>query len=537
LAATEVAALAPGVNVIPGPLGLPILVRSCYRDLEQLILDIWAHPNGLIKRHALVLGIPGIGKSLFLRYMLWVILRRPRERPLAIHFLSSSGAPGTTTDAFMIFVSANSVVVSRALMTAPLWPGDINTERYSFADGCNPVAATASLEVSSPQLLRYQSFEKQLGVETLYMPGFSLAELFQLREVRFPTMSEDLVRERYHVLGGTARLVLDQASKEPTSLIHEGFGRTSIDALMRGLEANDVTHRLLHFSVEPSYTLKSPMFCSPYVRHEVAKDLKASHQNYVSWLCDTSQNSNYLGTLRGRLFEDWVVERFCDGGRFKWRPAAASNDEPELFVFEPGTKLCDFDAVEEIHSAPDDAIARPISLSFGGVDLIRQGRDLFNATYDMRHRLSLSALTKVAAAMRPGNQPLRFFWVVPRDSYARMKPQRFHDTSGHVVDDDKLPEALRTMEQYVLEVPLVDLQLLAQHSVADDQKYLDDDDLALTICGFAEPESGKEPCPVRPVSGNRRCAAHKSKRIGVKALRSYLESKKRKFGVSARCIL
>jgi len=52
------------------------------------------------------------------------------------------------------------------------------------------------------------------------------------------------------------------------------------------------------------------------------------------------------------------------------------------------------------------------------------------------------------------------------------------------------------MEQYVLEIPQQDLQLLVQHNAVDNLKYLDDDDRALAIWGFA--------CSVRHVGSCRR---------------------------------
>jgi len=530
-----------GVPFIPGPGDLPIVVRSCYRDLEQLILDIWTHPSESAKqRHVLVLGIPGIGKSLFLLYMLWVVLRRRHSSSIAVLFLRSTGPPGSTFDAFMIHASPHSVVVTRSARDVILWPRGV-TERYSFADGCNPMdtEAAAALEVSSPQLPRYQYFQKLPGVQTVYMPGFSLSELFLVQKVRFPSLSVDVVRERYRILGGSAQLVLEHTESDPCSLIQDAFGRTPIDSLMRGIESNDITvsHRLLHFDVETDgaypFRMRKPTFGSVFIRQEVAKQLKTSHRHYVSWLCDSlcdsSQMSNHLSKLRGRLFEDWVVQRFCEGGRFRWRLARASSDEPELYLFEPSTQLCEVDSAEEIALAPDHAVSRPMSPSFGGIDFIRQGRDLFNVTCDIPHGLSLSALTNVAALMRRGQQPLRFFWVVPRGLYTRMKaPQRFHDSNGHVVDEEKLPDELRSMEQYVLEVPLVDLQLLAEDRTLDDSKHLDDEDLALAFCGFAEP--GQDPCFQHPVGGNRRCAVHTGKHMTVEALRS-IQSKKRKLDV------
>ena len=55
--------------------------------------------------------------------------------------------------------------------------------------------------------------------------------------------------------------------------------------------------------------------------------------------------------------------------------------------------------------APDGAVTWSTDLSFSGIDLIRQGRDLFSVAYDLCGGWSLSAVTKVAAVMLPEPRP------------------------------------------------------------------------------------------------------------------------------------
>jgi len=520
---------------IPGPQNQPIFIRPCYRDLERLVFDLWTQPVDE-QRHALLLGITGVGKTLFLRYMLWAILQRRRERAVAIHLLISTRLPGSADVAFMILASSTSVQVHRTSCSISLWPREA-VERYTLADDCNPVDTVSAwgLQVSSPHLLHHRYFERRPGVETLQMPGWSLEELLRVREVRYPRLSEDIVRQRYRMVGGLARLVLGQPFKDPTEWISVGFRLTSIDALMRGIETYDKagSQRLLHFTVETCgpamYRSTRPMFASRLVRDEVTKHLKQSHQQYASWLCDKARDSTYVPTLRDELLQDWVVQRLCEGGRFRWRRADALNDEPELYRIDAGLALREVYSLHELQQAPDDALVRPLDRSFGGIHLVRQRRDLFIATSDSGHPLLEPALTSVAACMRSGQEPLRLIWMVPRVRYAGMRLQRLHDGNGRLVDEDKLPEVLRSMEQYVLEVPLVDLRLMAHAGSVDDNKDLDDDELALPACGVID--AGEVPCQLIPVGVQRRCDKHRERRVSVEGLRSYLTSRNSTFEV------
>ena len=147
---------------------------------------------------ALLLGTPGIGKSLFLRWLMATLAREAIENNISMTVRFATGT-------YDYFCSTNGSVVAYNSHSKP---------DYFFSDSvdiCNlDLSKKLTLFVSSDDAQHYKEWKKRMqeagdGARLWYMPVFSLEELVCIR-VDPLTVAD--IEFRYKVVGGSARAVV-----------------------------------------------------------------------------------------------------------------------------------------------------------------------------------------------------------------------------------------------------------------------------------------------------------------------------------------
>jgi len=304
-------------------LGDYLYVRSCYRRLYTMLKSIWNE-----KRWVLLLGSPGIGKSMFRCYILYqlcqehiprkesfsVLLQYPAEvhaQPNGACELLRFKAGLSPADAVACpdpEVSANAITCERSpSATLPTAWSDLlisppeGEHIYYITDGMSPFASSVDpskvhiLEVSSPQQSRWKAFKEGLVaayVKERYMPLVSLAEMLQLHE-HVGQLSAAEVVARYKQLGGSIRSVIVRAGELPEQIINKALAHAgSLDAVISSstmsgeLEGAGLAHipsTLVHFRVieeeeaggplvneagDVIPSVASPPIAAPFTRYE-----------------------------------------------------------------------------------------------------------------------------------------------------------------------------------------------------------------------------------------------------------------------------
>ena len=161
--------------------------RECY---DKLIEDI----NG--KKLALVVGTPGIGKTMFLQRLL-------------VHIVENVQAGETVPIIDYVTEMRNVVQTFRLLPDGSVIFGDCNNVDYELSDSVDihhPSGTTLSIEVASDKELNYNTFDKRIaeakskGITTL-MSVCTLKELRAMNNER----SDGEGQFYFDVFGGSAR--------------------------------------------------------------------------------------------------------------------------------------------------------------------------------------------------------------------------------------------------------------------------------------------------------------------------------------------
>ena len=168
--------------------------RPCYDDITEDISSL---------THALVIGTPGTGKTLFLQIFL-------------VHLARCAKAEGKTLPSIYYKYCGNDKVVTLSFLSDGSViditdVGRVPDPEYLLSDGVDlgkPSGTVLNLQVASDKPGNYNDFEKRIGEpgalrgKTIIMPLFSLDELLCIRP---DSMRRELAEFCYLVYGGNAR--------------------------------------------------------------------------------------------------------------------------------------------------------------------------------------------------------------------------------------------------------------------------------------------------------------------------------------------
>jgi hypothetical protein len=170
-----------------------LYIRQCYIDMFKIIEDNVAMK---CQRFALT-GTHGVGKSVFLFYMLWRLARIQGNETIVLHRACDGNRVFvfTKTNCYQTFGLER---VHHMLDDPATW---YLTDTLTPPPG--QYLATTIL-VASPDRRHYSEFLKHtLGVHLHFMPVWSLDEVLDVVSKR--SLPEDVVVERFHMIGGIPR--------------------------------------------------------------------------------------------------------------------------------------------------------------------------------------------------------------------------------------------------------------------------------------------------------------------------------------------
>eukprot|EP01035_Chromulina_nebulosa_P041435 gene41435-56055_t len=170
-------------------------VRDCYVQLADKLLADVAEPFHL----ALILGPKGIGKTIFLNYLIVRIMEKEREaqslQTLSIVYLHNK--PSTTTEQDIRFTSQ--AVSVNANRSADYFLSD----SVDIADGT--LGKKLLLEVASQSQGNYNKFSLRVCEKNGKRITMDVWSLTELKQVRKPTCTDGEVEFLYMVFGGRVR--------------------------------------------------------------------------------------------------------------------------------------------------------------------------------------------------------------------------------------------------------------------------------------------------------------------------------------------
>jgi hypothetical protein len=241
-------------------------VRQSYKDLFAKILDF---ENEDLIRMAIT-GNPGIGKSIFLFYMLWRLASMHTTETVILNRAKDNG---------MIYVFRNDgCFVTRKVTVICDYLNEKSTWYLTDALVIQPGELQAkTILISLPDRNQFKTFLKYSATDILrFMPVWSLDELQASRKLY--GMSEKDVIERYCIVGGLPRFVLEKKNQDLDTLI-----KSIKDSYFNGLQElrfgdwskiGYYIDRVVQFIVDPvNFEDCGLQFSSQYVKDVALKRL------------------------------------------------------------------------------------------------------------------------------------------------------------------------------------------------------------------------------------------------------------------------
>ncbi|EHS62640.1 uncharacterized protein PGTG_22635 [Puccinia graminis f. sp. tritici CRL 75-36-700-3] len=438
-------------------LGHRLLVRPIYKELCEFFkanaYDRWV-----------VTGTPGIGKTFFSVYYMWIAARAKKTVVWQPPFLPEH---------------LSYLMTSSGVELVGTWGSEIDgalakSEAVHIVDGKAPkLRKVWTLLVTSPQHNHYHQFLKDDNSKLLYMPPWSYEELQTCKAILYPdeqilpTALMDRVFEWY---GGVPRYVLARAStefkrkggnedaafEEVNQSLTEAINRGGIMDVIKAYQAEtpdgQYSHRVVHIFSHPSGELTR--FHLSWASDQVATEMSKRYEqelriNILNLLRDCPDGSNF----RGMLFEMHAQNVLQEGGTFQVRPLGEGDPRSgqNIKITFPVAERRTFKTYEEV-DLRTDVFWRPCSATLASIDSLRGPANFFQITVSNTHPIKHQGLSKALELVDKSESSRRLYFVVPSNIYSTYKHQPYHTKDGKIYKRNL--GDIGKVEQWALMIPI-----------------------------------------------------------------------------------
>ncbi|KAG2428417.1 hypothetical protein HXX76_011537 [Chlamydomonas incerta] len=447
----QVLSLPPGVCFPASTAKLhQLLRRTCYDTAFTKMQDCLA--SGI--QRFLVLGTPGIGKSVFLLDLLHRLACMRRT----VVFLSSLTYPSAllfqpaAADGYGggVFAADNPIEFEEELNDPNTW---LLCDSIEFAH-----VEAITVMASSPRDVAYNRFAKTKHLE-LWMGPWSLDEILAARRLEpyRATIDVKTAERLYKTWGGIPRFVLETADVSSMQRkLDDALASSDLPAVLRSVmqieAAPAASHKLLHVQVNEACDKTEVVFGSDEIAKRVTEKVQVDSMVALRQFLNWSAGEPTTATLRGLLFQAYAFQVLACGGTFRVRDltASASGGGVDKVVLPQLSRL----TVQDLSAAKAGCLVIPARKNFPAIDCMavlpaNEGvltppcrLLLIQLTVAASHSVNDNALAAqlqlLPEALRRVKPALLF--AVPPDVFERIGAQK---TSG----------PLRGAPQYALECP------------------------------------------------------------------------------------
>mmetsp|Transcript_15183 Transcript_15183/g.28542 ORF Transcript_15183/g.28542 Transcript_15183/m.28542 type:complete len:446 (-) Transcript_15183:368-1705(-) len=243
-----------------------LYIRESYRTIA---CNIKSGSNGMDK--VIITGTPGIGKSLFLFYLLWKMVVKEGKRvlmvyhPLNIYYDGKGGVFEIKNGQFPYNGDISFWNDSLWCLFDAKGKNEANLNELP-CEFCNFILLTP------PRRDMVNDFKKPPVPQYFYMPPWTESELETISSL-FPQITTTEWHDRFEILGGIPRYIFEDTTKDPTQILEEACANCSLDECMMeiGLDSilskqcERVIHSLIHMTSSPPFTEHSVCYASQTV--------------------------------------------------------------------------------------------------------------------------------------------------------------------------------------------------------------------------------------------------------------------------------
>jgi len=419
--------LAPDTYFLGDPLnGSCLFVREPYRKVVEQVLHLWS--QGITK--LVITGSPGIGKSVFGWYLIWVVRQQGDGCPNAI--VLDQGPD----DVVFCFLRDGRVLKATSRAAFEQYTSDACT--WLIVDGHKPPlkAAAKTILITSPDRTIWWQFHKERGATVRYMPAWDKAELEACRAKMYGgSVTCEKLEQLFSRWGGRPRYVLEKANDaHAQASLEDALARTSVTSLVHNLggsgkDATDSDMLLEMKVLNEEFNQITYAFASKHVEDMVLGKVMSNYKNDTKLWC-LSATEPLAGGLRGVIFEPLAHEALQGGGEFDVRElkgmaaaGALSGVSKLLLAPSPRVVIYDNDNEVDVLEAGDGVYCKPRRKNEAAVDAIIQPDKLLQFTVSGTHSINMEGLQYALGLLR-SKQGAMLIFVVPPDRFDTFKQQR-----------------------------------------------------------------------------------------------------------------
>lgn len=411
--------------------GLPRLyVRDCYHKLSQLFLA-----DGV--KYALLLGTPGIGKSLYMRWLIAFLARRAIDE-------------GDASVVFRISFHERSEVVDYLCSldgTVIAFNKDAPTPTYYFSDSVDidkvGLSSKLSLLVTSDDPSQYQEWLKRIEEHKensviKFMPVFSSIELKCIA----PEGAN--AQFRFDIVGGNARKAFAGGIRDDR--LYE-FVEKEFNLFFKGIDISPTEKdwAILVVSSALTKTTDKKSSAEGVSGFVVSSFFKYIEVNELFNKAESQWSSSFLKFLAGAIIDDKdngmlgqlknVLGGSGYGNLFEYSGHKLMFENkgvpiPVLNYLTRKTSSLVFNfsenslirTIDDISSLADDSYGLPSTSNFPmGDAFIKNPKTIFQFTSGQTHKGAVGKLRDICINLGGGD--INVVYVVPRENIASFKPE------------------------------------------------------------------------------------------------------------------
>ena len=242
-------------------------VRDCYREIADIMLKNKPHRMSL-------LGSSGIGKSNFMVYLIWRRFQDDelKEFPVFLHrdniiHLFQKGEEPKKVDVDTLYSAPQQALY--------IMDADIHEKQWVF---CQSLWITSARRPETPASNTEHFKQADNCGGQFFMPPWALEEMLHAEVKALHNLNAEVVKERFGIFGGTARLVLrldeTRAVNDKERLVEAVQSADALQCLkvssdMKAL--SKTTHLLVKMHPKREFSAFDVQLSSPYVRQELVK--------------------------------------------------------------------------------------------------------------------------------------------------------------------------------------------------------------------------------------------------------------------------
>jgi hypothetical protein len=402
-------------NIIPSTQKIHSLyIRECYTQIASTMLT---ESESKLRQKFIITGTPGIGKSIFLFYLVFRLVRE-RKRVLLIYnpdkvyfdpqgqgvskivSLPDSDDLEFWNDSLWCLFDARGVTSS-----------DLHQIPY---DRCRFVLST------SPKRDLVNDFKKSMNPRIFYMPIWTEDELEAIES------SSNVVadwRERFKHMGGVPRYIFD-SDEDVHRMLDQACAQCSLDDCIKmvGFDSvisdhcKSVIHRLVHITSTAPFTVSSVEFASKTVARAVFRSKrKESLSQMRSWMESSCRVGGSINGFMGGIFEQYAIEMLERGGEFHCRKLVSKRQIKNPPEFKLAITASSKVIVDKVESGQQRNVLHvPTTSNYAAIDAWIPGVGAFQMTVSDMHPIKGDIRSDLRMI---GPNDGKLYWVLPPLAY------------------------------------------------------------------------------------------------------------------------